>query len=357
MLKRSPGVLRRTAALLLPLLAAAGVVEAQTGTVRVARENFRATPSGIILAEVRGGTELPLGARQDRWREATLEGWVWGASVRDEARDGHDLVVSAPRGENLRGVPNGPILARLRTGTRLDRVEARDRWIRVRRTGWVWEPSVEVETAQAAAPPVPPGTTAARGAGGPAAPPAATPPVAEGTPRREFTIAGRGGSTLLESPAGDTLARVAPGASVQVLAREGDWARIRVEGWTFTASLSAGDTTATPVLRDVPAATLAEAPDRYRGRVVDWSLQFIALQQAERFRTDFLEGEPFILARGPGSEAGFVYVAVPPERVEEARRLTPLQQVRVLGRVRSARSPLTGAPVLDLLELRPPEPR
>lgn len=350
MLTRSPTVLRRCAVVLAGLLVGAAGADAQTGRVRVARENFRAAPSGIILAEVRSGTELPLGERRDRWRQAALEGWVWSGSVREERVDGHDLVVSASGGENLRGVPNGPILARLRTGMRLDRLEERERWIRVRRTGWVWEPSLEVDPEQATPPPLPQGTPNAAPPGGDGARPRDA-GSAGGAP--EFTVAGSRGTTVLESPNGDTLARVAPGASVQVLAREGDWARVRVEGWTFTSSLSAGDTTAPPVLRDVSAATLAEDPDAYRGRVVEWTIQFIAIQQAERFRTDFLEGEPFILARGPGDEPGFVYVAVPPDRAEEARRLDPLQRVRVLGRVRTARSPLTGAPVLDLLELRP----
>ena len=358
MLTRSIRAFPSPALLGLVLLGATSVAEAQTGTVRVARENFRAAPSGTILAEVVSETELPLGAKQDRWREATLEGWVWGASVREERQEGHDLVVTARAGENLRASPNGPIVARLRPGIRLDRMDSRDRWIRVRRAGWVWEPSLELATDEPVPPPVPPGTPSARGSGPSASPDpgpgAATPArTAAIDARNEYTVARRGGSTVLESPHGDTLAMVAPGAGVQVLAREGDWARVRIEGWTFAASLGAPDTASVAVLGDDAVAAMAENPGAYRGRLVSWSLQFIALQHAERFRTDFLEGEPFILARGPGEEAGFVYVAVPPEREAEVRGLTPLQRVRVLGRVRTARSPLTGAPVLDLLELRP----
>ena len=202
-------------------------------TILRKRENFRAAPSGVILAEVMADTELPLGERQDRWRQATLEGWVWGASVREEAQDGHDLVITAAAGENLRSVPNGPILARLREGMRLDRVETRGRWVLVRRSGWVWEPSLEVLESEPTPPPVPPGTPRATTGGadatdpGRAGTPAADAPEA-GAGRREFTISGRNGSMLLENPAGDTLARIAPGASVQVLAREGAWARVRV---------------------------------------------------------------------------------------------------------------------------------
>ncbi len=104
-------------------------------------------------------------------------------------------------------------------------------------------------------------------------------------------------------------------------------------------------------MRDVSRAELQAEPDTFRGRLLEWTVQFIALREAERFRTDFLPGEQFILARGPGDDVGFVYLAVPGELLAEVRSLAPLQRFRALARVRSAASPLTGAPVLDLLEV------
>lgn len=306
----------------------------QTGTVRVERENFRAAPAGSILAEVVVDTRLTLGDARDQWRQATLEGWIWAASVREEAEDGHDLVVSAGNGENLRATPNGDILARIETGTRLEQVERRDSWVRVRRTGWIWQPSLRVEEAVAA----------------PVTPTEETPP-APATGEREFVVASEG-VQVLESPGGDATARIEPGASVEIVAREGDWARVRVEGWAFTGSLAGADDSAA-ILRDVSAADLAADPDRYRGRLVEWPVQFIAIQQAERFRSDFLQGEHFILARGPRDEPGFVYLAVPAGRLSAARALTPLQRFTALARVRSPRSALTDAPVLDLIEIDP----
>src|SRR5690606_7971837 len=86
--------------------------------------------------------------------------------------------------------------------------------------------------------------------------------------------------------------------------------------------------------------------------VVEWELQFIALQRAEPIRTDFGPGEPFMLTRGPAGEGGFVYVAVPAELVPEVERIQPLGRIRVRARVRNAHSPLTEAPILELLELR-----
>jgi hypothetical protein len=305
---------------------------AQAGRVTAERENFRATPQGTVLAEILRGTELRLGPAQDRWREVTLEGWIWSGSVRAENRDGHDLIVSAGGGENLRAAPNGEIIARLRTGMLLDRVGAEGGWVRVRRTAWVWQPSLQVDASAA-------GSSAGR-----------PPPPPSATPTREFVTAGSRGLTVLTQPAGDTLARMQRGATVEVLAREGEWARVRVEGWTFTAAI-AGEDAGGAVLRTLTRTELDRDPARYRGRMVEWSLQFIALQKAERFRTDFIEGEPFILARGPGDDAGFVYVAVPPERLDEVRALAPLQRIRVLARIRTPRSALTDAPVVDLLEI------
>jgi hypothetical protein len=78
----------------------------------------------------------------------------------------------------------------------------------------------------------------------------------------------------------------------------------------------------------------------------------MALQRADSVRTDFQRGEPYILARDPGGEPGFVYIAVPNTLLAEVRKLAPLERIEVVARVRSGRSPLTGHPILELVELR-----
>jgi hypothetical protein len=324
------GFRRVVAALVLALASMPASSPAQSAEVAVERENFRAAPAGIVVAELVEGTPLTLGEARGRWREATLEAWIWAASVQPDTRDGHDLSVSTENGENLRETPNGRRLGRARPGMLLDRVAEDSRWIRVRRTAWIWGPSVRVTESA------------------PAPTPAGSAPAGESV-SREFAVASDA-AVVREDPGADTLARVQPGARVEVLAREGDWTRVRIEGWMFTASL-AGDSVATAVLGDSGWAAVREDPERYRGRLVEWTLQFIALEEAERFRTEFVEGEPFILARGPGEDAGFVYLAVPPDRMSEVSRLSPLARIRVLARIRAARSTLTGAPVLELLEI------
>jgi hypothetical protein len=96
---------------------------------------------------------------------------------------------------------------------------------------------------------------------------------------------------------------------------------------------------------------VVQNPEVHRGAVVSWDLQFISMEEAERVRTDFFEGEPFLLTRSTSSGRTFVYVAVPPERLGEVEGLVPLERIRVVGRVRTGSAALTGNPVLDLMEL------
>ncbi len=352
------------------LLGTAAGTAGQTAAVLPDSENFRAAPSAAVLATLRKGAELSVGERQSRWRAGTLEGWIWAASVRREPAAGHDLVVSADGGENLRATRNGRIVARLHEGMRLDRVEEDGRWIRVRRAGWIWEPSLRIAAASAPsakAPSRPPERTVDTGAAAAATAgprPRATSP-APGQPDDEnqdgaagaasrvvgFVRTGSRSVAVLQNPSGDTLATVRPRGTVEVTARQGRWARVRVEGWVLESALAPGDTAGAGPALTIDVATLQADPDRYRGSLVQWTVQFIALQTAEAFRRDFVEGEPFILARIPGDDAGFVYVAVPPDRLEEVKKLEPLQRLRILARVRTASSALTAAPVLDLLEI------
>src|SRR5690606_38472885 len=101
-----------------------------------------------------------------------------------------------------------------------------------------------------------------------------------------------------------------------------------------------------------PAMLTAEGGERHLGRGVCWTVQFISLERAEAVRTDFFEGEPFLLARHGGPDGPFVYIAVPPDRLSEVEGLTPLERITVTGRIRSVSSALTGTPIIDLLDIR-----
>jgi hypothetical protein len=322
-------------AAVLALLALCAPLRAQSAAIAVDEENLRVEPRGAIMAELLEGTLLALGEDRGQWREVTLEAWIWGRSVREQ-QGALDLIVNAS-GENLRASPNGARLGRALGGMRLERLETRGDWLRVRRTGWIWAASLEPRDVAVAGVPVP------------APLPAPTTPRPTGRDREFAAMANA--TTLLDQPGGDTIARVHAGSSVEVLAREGDWSRVRIEGWAFSGALAGADGGSQAILPDVPRDSLEAHPERYRGRLVEWTVQFIALQTAERFRTDFVLGEPFMLTRGPGEDPGFVYVAVPPDRRAEVERLAPLQRIRIVARIRTTKSSLTGAPVVDLLEI------
>lgn len=160
----------------------------------------------------------------------------------------------------------------------------------------------------------------------------------------------RTGAPILTNAGGDTIARIGPLRTVEVLARDGNWVRVRLEGWVRRSHLeTVADSS--PVLRNLSPQVLAANPEAFRGRLIEWDVQFIALERAEAIRTAFYENEPFILARSPGDAAGFVYIAVSPELLDEVRQLTPLERITVLARVRTGRSRLMAVPVLDLLEI------
>jgi hypothetical protein len=314
----------------------------------LSEENFRRDPNGVILGRLSPGASLQVVGRDGNWVQVDLEGWVWLASLRASATD-FDLVVSASGGENLRDGPSGSIVGRLEEGALLEELGRERQWARVRRRGWVWSASTSATTASATAPAR--GGTPPAASGGRATTPArsggAAPP-----PSRQpsgYTNVGPSGAAILAAPDGDTLAMAAPSRDLQVVSREGNWVRVRVDGWVWmpTGAQGAASTETTP--STLTPQDLASNPDEHSGRVVSWTVQFISLERAEAIRTDFRQGEPFLLARYGGSDGPFVYVAVPPERVTDVQGLVPLERITVTARVRTGASSLTGSPIVDLL--------
>ncbi len=271
-------------------------------------------------------------------------------------------------------------------GARLDRVGSNGKWLHVRRSGWIWEPSVErlsgpqqsVDGSVAGAarrdtaartgrrdtasrsprpdtirPPAPSDSSAAAhaasAADGTSAADSTAAAAAAGTAAGSF--AGFSGAVLVEAPRGDTVAVVRPLAELRLLERNGEWARVRLEGWVRSQEVTAAPDSGR-VLEDGNVAALGVQGEALRGRAVRWSLAFLSLQQAESLRSDFDAGEYFILARGPGDLDRLVYVAVPDRLLPRVRELAPLQRFTALGRIRAARSSQTGAPVIELLGLR-----
>ena len=305
---------------------------AQTAELQV-RENVRAEPAGEVIAAMDAGTTLEVVGRRGEWVEVVFEGWIWARSLQVTDRGGYDLVVSAARGENVRARPAGQVLGRAERGTLLEEVERIPGWIRARRVAWIWGLSLGLaETATAG--------DSSELVGRP------SPEAEASVGRAEGGGEGSTGALILAVPGGDTLGRTRAGTELQVVAREGDWARVRLEGWTFLPQDPLPSDDRAP---EVAPSELVAEPERYRGRVVLLRLQFLSLERAESVRTDFGEGEPFLLTRHVSGN--YVYVAFASERLAEVLALAPLERITVVGRVRTPSSVLTGSPILDLIEL------
>jgi hypothetical protein len=336
--------LRIAGVVFLAVCAGAASVGAQTRARVTTDENFRLAPRGDapILARVTAGTDVRVGGAQGDWREVTLEGWIWSRSVRSSSGD-FDVVVSLAAGENLRREPNGTVVARLENGALLDEVTRRDGWVRVRRTAWMWGPSLAVERppATAARPPAPPATPPPQAAPR-AAPPAAADPLAS-LDRRSVSP----GASLVTRPDGDTVGRLTGRVGARLVTSADGWARVLVEAWVRESDLGAPEDSA---LAGVTASEVRGSGSSYEGRTLRWTLQFIALQTADELRRDIPPGRSYMLARGPLPETGFVYVVLTAEQARAVAALEPLARVTVLGRVRTARSQYLGNPILDLIE-------
>lgn len=141
--------------------------------------------------------------------------------------------------------------------------------------------------------------------------------------------------------------QIAKGATVDVIARDRDWVRVRLEGWVRESDLVVSDST----LRPLSAADIRSNPAAARGKLVHWDVETVALQTADALRTGLRTGEPYLLALGPGAEKTLVYIAVPDSLLTAARSLPPLTRVTVTARVRDGRSEPAGVPILDLQSL------
>jgi len=335
---------------------------------------------GKRLARLARGAVLMGDSTPGDWLNVTLEGWIFGPSVGapppSPARAGFDLVVTRIPEENLRSAPSGALVAKLPQGFLLAKVDegSSERWVHVTRAGWVQKADVEpvapvVRTHALALdtgtggltpgrrPGDTTGLTPGRRPGGPgdSAAHAGSPPrgdsVAGPAPVDPGRVEPSRPTVWYRAPEGPPAGTLAPSAPLRVLGRSGEWARVEVQGWVKSADLQ----TAPPgVLVGVSAAELRADPERYVGQVLRWTVQFIAVQQADELRPDIPAGATYMLARGPLPERGFVYVVIPESRRAQLGSLTPLATLQVTARVRTGRSRFLGNPVLDVLTLEAP---
>lgn len=299
------------------------------------------------------GSTVTVGRTNGSWVEATVEGWIYAASVGPSRQGDFDLVVTARDGENLRAEPNGPIVGRLWNGALLEQRERRERWVRARRSGWI--PKSALDEAKPASKNAPAGAPTARrqpATGQPATGQPATGAAVDSAPRpsdaAEERVEAVRTAPLFVVPDSGPAGALEPGTSARVLARSGDWARVRIEAWMRESDLQpAGDS----ALVGVTAAEVRADPERYVGRVVVWRVQLIAVQTADALRPELPAGEPYLLTRGPLPEPGFVYVQVSDEQLARVRALPALAELTIRATVRAPRTRFLATPVVQLVSV------
>jgi hypothetical protein len=164
-------------------------------------------------------------------------------------------------------------------------------------------------------------------------------------PDSQPLVAGSGNVVLRDAPEGHALATLGPGTSLTAIARDRGWVRVRMEGWVREDSVQASKGEAS----SLSAADLRVDPRGAKGKTVRWDVQVLALETADFLHRDLSPDEPYLLARGPGSENTLLYVAVPPSMLASAKTLAAAAPVSAMlvATVRVGRSEPVGVPVLD----------
>jgi hypothetical protein len=295
-------------------------------------------PNGTVLGRLAKGNGVVPGTVRGNWVEVRFAGWLASTAVRADRRDGYDLAVALAAGTTLRTTPGGGnVVGTIRAGVLFKQLERRGEWVRVERTAWL--------LTSATAP-----TTAAKPAA--ATPPVAAPPVAAPTTpptntsssdsSRATTVSG--GATLASAPSGPPLATLEVPVTATVLERREGWAKVQVEGWVRETNLGEGGRSGGP-----SAADLRANPDRFVGETVEWTMQVLAIQTADELRPELPPGQPYVLARGPLPETGFIYLVVSREEAAKFRAMEPLAKVRIRATIRAGRSRFLPTPVLTFV--------
>lgn len=341
---------RALAIVLVPATLAGAALDAQAtagpgagATVTAAAELF-ATPGNRPLATVRRGAAIPVDTVRGTFARVTLEGWV-PASLLGAARDSFPLTVRSGTSARLRAsaTSGGAILADLRGGMGLEEVRREGTWVRVRRQGWIHRRVITSAASSASSPSAT--AAAADSTSSPQSPPA---PITEPRDEDGTTLTPTVETPLAASPDGERIGALAPGARASITGREKGWVRVRVEGWARERDFSVADS---GLRGSLSAADLRADPEATRGRLVHWNVLILAHQTADPLRRGLENGEPYLLAQGPGRENALLYLAIPPALVATARDIPDLAQVTVTARVRDGRSEPVGVPVLELLTL------
>jgi SH3-like domain-containing protein len=316
---------------------------------------------GKAIARLSSGAKLSVGETKGAETKVTLSGWVDESRLRINGEKKSGVV----NGESMLRIRasaslKGAVYAELRPGVSVTTGAKDGTWIRVTRVMYVSTSSLgKQEVAVVAkAPEKPVAKPVAKPVTQPTTKPATKPvarapePVPAPAPAVEAPQVAPTGSyaasrptKLVTTPGGRVSGELLKGAIVEPLARDRGWVKVRIEGWVNERDLAPADSS---YASSITAADLRAEPERMRGKTVRWEVQILSLQAADPLRSDFAKDEPYLLARGPGTENAILYLAVPPSMLQEVKSIPPLTMMIITARVRTGRSEPVGTPILDL---------
>jgi hypothetical protein len=314
--------------------AAAPLVAQGTARATLSTEaEVQKEPNGTVLGRLAKGSGVAPGTARGNWVEVRFAGWLASTAVRADRREGYDLAVALAAGTTLRSAPGGGnVVGTVRAGVLFKQLERRGEWVRVERTAWILKsattPAPEAKPAVATPPATPP----------------ASPPSAAPTPDSSGATTVSGGATLASSASGPPIATLEVPVAATVLERRDGWAKVRIEGWVRETNIGEGGRSGGPSAADIRAN-----PDRFVGETVEWTMQVLAIQTADELRPELPPGQPYVLARGPLPETGFIYLVVSREEAAKFRAMEPLAKVRIRATIRAGRSRFLPTPVLNFV--------
>ena len=262
---------------------------------------------GKAVARLSSGAKLTVGENQGAETKVTLNGWVDASRLRinNEKKTG---VVKGTTMLRIRASASlkGAVYAELRPGVSVTTGAKEGSWIRVTRVMYVPASSLGKKETAVAAKPV---------AKSPEPAPATVAEAPNAPPTGSYATSRQ--TKLVTSPGGRVSGELPKGAIVEPIARDHGWVKVRIEGWVNERDLAPADSS---YASTITAADLRAEPERMRGKTVRWEVQILSLQTADPLRSDFAKDEPYLLARGPGSENAILYLAVPPSMLQEIGR-------------------------------------
>ncbi len=345
-------------AILAKLATGAAWTAAGAQTVLTAAADGRAAPGGAAIVSIRSGTKVAIVSTKEASVLVTVEGWVDASRLTSKLDSFPASVDSkAPLRVRASASDKAAIIAELHTRTGVLTLGKSGTWMRIKRSAWIAASALPKKTAEkspavvVAKPPVtrqPAASTPAKAAPAPAPVAPQSESVANAQPATQAPSGAMSvtrTTKLLAAPGGAAVADMAAGALVQPLAHDHGFVKVRVEGWVPERELSPADNS---LGSQLTAADLRADPDGTRGKIVQWDVEVLSLQTADPLRRELARDEPYLLAKGPGTENALLYLAVPPSLLTQAKALPPLARVLITARVRAGHSEPVGIPILDL---------